>query len=57
MSLSKPLYPLLSTGSPSKTRPNMSETLLTGMLRIKTNKPTNKDGNIRMIQFEAVHES
>ena len=41
MSLSKALYPLLSTGSPRKIRHNMTEKLLTGTIRIKTNKLTN----------------
>ena len=38
MSLSKTLYPLLSTGSTKKTGPDITEKVLTGTLRIKTNK-------------------
>ena len=38
MSLSKTLYPLLSTGQPRKTCPNMTEKMLTRTLRIKSNK-------------------
>ena len=42
MSLSKTLYPLLSTGYPRKTRPGITENLLTGAYIIKSNK-TNLD--------------
>ena len=44
VSLSKALYPLLSTAKPRKTRPGMTEKILTGMQRIKSNKDACKKG-------------
>ena len=38
VSLSKTLYPQLSTGSTQEDRPNMTEKLLTGMYRNRSNK-------------------
>ena len=39
MSLGKTLYPLLSAGTTQEDPPDITEILLTGMLRIKSNKP------------------